>query len=166
MVKSILTESPNYNWKNLLWYREKNHFTSYFKKNKHIYKFFEFWKQNCFLNLFTSIKNKNENFKICTLDVKKRNWNKYISNITIGVCQLCLEWHWYKTSAWRLLLFRGQREREKELERERGRMRKKRKGKERKKQSVCDRRFMWLPFAIRSKTLDMFHLPIPQNRGK
>lgn len=97
----------------------KNHFTSYFKKNKHIYKFFEFWKQNCFLNLFTSIKNKNDNLKICTLDVKKRNWNKYISNITIGVCQLCLEWHWYKTSAWRLLLFRGQREREKELERER-----------------------------------------------
>lgn len=97
----------------------KKSFYFIFLKNKHIYKFFEFWKQNCFLNLFTSIKNKNDNLKICTLDVKKRNWNKYISNITIGVCQLCLEWHWYKTSAWRLLLFRGQREREKELERER-----------------------------------------------
>lgn len=125
-----------------------------------------FENKDCFSNLFTRIKNKNDNFKICTLDVKKRNWNKYISNITIGVCQLCLEWHWYKTSAWRLLLFIGQREWEKEGERERARMRKKRKGKERKKQSVCDRRFMWLPFAIRSKTLDMFHLPIPQNRGK
>lgn len=113
----------------------KKSFYFIFLKNKHIYKFFEFWKQNCFLNLFTSIKNKNDNFKICTLDVKKRNSKKYISNITIGVCQLCLEWHWYKTSAWRLLLFRGQREREKELEREREWERKEKEKKE--KNSRC-----------------------------
>lgn len=96
-----------------------------------------FENKTVFLNLFTSIKNKNDNLKICTLDVKKRNWNKYISNITIGVCQLCLEWHWYKTSAWRLLLFRGQREREKELEREREREWERKEKEKKEKNSRC-----------------------------
>lgn len=45
-----------------------------------------FENKDCFLNLFIRIKNKNDNFKICMLDVNKWNWNKYISNIIIGVC--------------------------------------------------------------------------------